>query len=82
MQIASFLRRIILFVARLALPHFSTLSHKRHYFRKTVIKHKMCVMIFSTTFVRNVSHSENKSARHHKSTPVFTKVSAILVRFK
>jgi hypothetical protein len=30
---------------------FSTLSHKRHDFRKTVIEYKMCVLIFSTAFV-------------------------------
>jgi len=29
----------------------STLSHKRHDFRKKVTEHKMCVLIFSTTFV-------------------------------
>jgi hypothetical protein len=27
---------------------FSTLSHKRHDFRKSVIEHKTCVLIFST----------------------------------
>jgi hypothetical protein len=30
---------------------FSTVSHKRHDFRKKVTEHKMCVLIFSTTFV-------------------------------
>jgi hypothetical protein len=35
----------------ICLPHFSTLSHKRHYFRKKVTELKVCVLIFSTTFV-------------------------------
>jgi hypothetical protein len=31
---------------------FSTLSHKRHDFRKkNVVEHKMCVLIFCTPFV-------------------------------
>ena len=30
---------------------FPRLSHKRHDFPKKVIEHKMCVLIFSTTFV-------------------------------
>jgi hypothetical protein len=42
---------------------FSSLSHKRHDFRKTVIEPKMCVLIFSTSFVRNISHYKN-SARY------------------
>ena len=37
---------------------FSTLSHKGHHFRKEVTDHKMCVLIFSTTFVRKISHSK------------------------
>jgi hypothetical protein len=30
---------------------FPTLSHKRYDFWEKVIEHKMCVLIFSTTFV-------------------------------
>ena len=30
---------------------FSTLSHKRHDFREKVTEHKICVLIFSTTFI-------------------------------
>ena len=38
------------FVALWSAPHFSTLSHKRHDFRKKkVIERKTCVLIFSTT---------------------------------
>jgi hypothetical protein len=39
------------FVAPLAKPHFSTLSHKQHDFQKKKIDRKMCVLHFSTTFV-------------------------------
>ena len=36
---------------------------KRHDFRKRVTEHK-CVLNFSTTFVRNISHSEKHSATY------------------
>ena len=52
-------------VTCLALPYFSTLSHKRHDFRGGVIEHKMCVLIFSTTFVWNISHPKKNSGRYH-----------------
>jgi hypothetical protein len=40
----------ILSMASLASPYFTTLSHKRHDFRKKFIRLKMCVLRFSTTF--------------------------------
>jgi hypothetical protein len=44
-------------VAGPALQYFATLSYKRHYLKK-VIEHKMCVLISSTTFILNISHSK------------------------
>jgi len=39
---------------------------------KRFIEHKMCVSVFSTTFVWNVSHSKKNSARYyHKYRKVF-----------
>jgi hypothetical protein len=70
MQIESLRCRIILpSVACIAVPYFPTLSYKRHDLRKTFIEHKMFVLIFGTTFVRNISHSEKNSVRYyHKCT--------------
>jgi hypothetical protein len=67
------MRHIILSsVACLAVPYFSILSHKRHDFRKNVIEHKICVLIFSTTFVWNISYSKRNSARYyHECTYIF-----------
>ena len=51
-QHAKRMRRLILSaVVCLALPYFSTLSHKRHDFREKLLEHKMCVLTFATTFV-------------------------------
>ena len=33
--------------------------------RKKVIEHEICVLVFCTTFVRNIFHSENNSARYY-----------------
>jgi hypothetical protein len=51
-------RTLTSFVASLALPHFSTLSHKRHDFGEKVIDYEMYILIFSTTFVWEISHSK------------------------
>ena len=45
---------------------FSTLSHKRHGFRKEVTEHKTCVSNFSTNFVRKIFHSNKNCARYNK----------------
>jgi hypothetical protein len=42
---------ILSYVASLAAPYFSKLSHKRHDIRKKVTKHKICVLIFSTNLI-------------------------------
>jgi len=44
-----------------ALPHFSTLSHKRHDFRKTAIEHTMFVLISCTTTAKYFSFEEEMS---------------------
>jgi hypothetical protein len=50
-QHAKRMRRVLLsFVACLDLQYFSTLCHKRHDFWEKVIEHKMCILVFSTTF--------------------------------
>jgi hypothetical protein len=62
-------RIILSSVACLAVPCFAILSHKQHNFQKKVIEHNMCVLIFSTTFVWNSSHSKQNSVRcYHKCT--------------
>jgi hypothetical protein len=44
--------------------NLSTLSHKRHTFRKKVTEYKMCALMFSITFVWIISHSKKKWARY------------------
>jgi len=71
-------------VACLDLHYSSTLSHKRHYFRENVFEYKVCVLIFSTCFAWNISHSEKKWARYfHKYILVFmcsTRYSCYILR--
>jgi hypothetical protein len=53
------MRDISPFVAYPGLPHFSTLPHKQRDYRKDIIEHKMCVLIFST----NLSEKSNNLRR-------------------
>ena len=56
-QHAQRMRRIILStVVCQSLPYFSVLSYRLHHYWKKVIKHKMCVLIFCTTFFLNIYH--------------------------
>ena len=55
----------IFICGRLALQYLSTLSHKRHSLRKTVIECKMCVLIFSTAVFCNIYHSNKNWARYN-----------------
>jgi len=51
---------------------FFHISHKRQYFRKE----RLCVLIFSTTFIRNTSHYKKNSARYcHKCILIFVSSS-------
>jgi len=46
-------------VACLAVQCFATLSYNPHDFQgKNVMERKMCVLIFSTTLIKKVSHSK------------------------
>ena len=79
MQHAKRMRRIILSsAARPALPYFSTLSPKRHDLPKKVTEYKLCVVIFSTTFASNISHSKQNSADdEHTSSSKASVIPAI-----
>jgi hypothetical protein len=44
---------------------FSPLSHKWHDFRRKSYKHKMPVLIFATTVIWNISHSNKNWARYY-----------------
>jgi hypothetical protein len=75
-------RDVLSSVACLAVPYFSTLSHKRYNFRENVIEHKICVFRFSTTFVSNISHSKKNSVRYYINLRRSScKVPVSLIRF-
>jgi hypothetical protein len=68
-------------VACLALPYFSTLPHKRNDFRKPVIQHKKCVLIFSKIFVWSISHYYKKNwAKCYNNRTYIAKSCQILMK--
>jgi len=58
---------------------FSTLSHKRHHLGGGgSFSNIKCLLIFCTTFLRNISHSKTNSSRHcHK--PVDLHINCLLL---
>ena len=70
-------------VVRLSLPYFSTLSHKRHNFRKKkIVELKICVFIFSATlFEKFLVLRRNKRDIIINLQMSSCKVPDILVRF-
>jgi len=47
--------------------------------KKEVIEHKMCVLIFSTTFVLNISPSKENSVRHYQHCIVYRSSCKVLL---
>jgi hypothetical protein len=69
-QYAKRMHRIIFSsVASLAVPYISRIISLTNDFREMIVEHKMCVLVSSTTFVRNISQTEKNTARYyHKCT--------------
>jgi hypothetical protein len=72
---------ILLSVAYLAVLHISAVFHKDHNLKKK-LQYKICILILSAIFVRNISHFKKNSARYYrKCTYVSYKAPVILARF-
>jgi hypothetical protein len=76
------MRRIVLSsVVRLVLPQFSTLSGKRYSRHEKVVGYKTC-LIYSTTFVHNISHSKKNVTRYsYKYISIHAKYQLFLSDF-
>jgi len=66
------MRHIVIYDLSGSTIYFFHISYKRHDLWKKVTEHKMCALIFSTSVVWKVSHSEKKWPRYDKKcTRVF-----------
>jgi len=68
------MRHIVICGLPYSTAFFGIISQKARFKKKKnqVIEHKMCVLIFSATFVWNISHAKKKWARYdHKFLLVF-----------
>ena len=71
---------LLLFRLNRILPHYLT---EGKIFRKTLLKHRMWVLSFSKSFVKNISHSKKNSATYyHKCAQVFMYCTVILVKYQ
>jgi hypothetical protein len=61
-----------------AVPHFPTLSTKRHDFQKIVLENKIYVLSFPSTFVSHISCFKKKSAGYH-NFPRYVTQSAVML---
>ena len=61
------------------LYYFSTLSHKRYNFRKKNTEYKICVLIFSATFVWNISHFKKKWAKYDNKFYISLTVHHVMI---
>jgi hypothetical protein len=73
------MRRIILsYMVCVALPTFSThIISQRARFSKNVTENKRCVLIFSTTFVGNSSHSHSNHLKPVRSTSYVARARSV-----
>jgi len=61
------MRHIFICSLPLSTRYFHIISKTARFSTTKIIKHKMCVLRFFTTFVRNVYHSKKNWARYDKS---------------
>jgi hypothetical protein len=66
--------------ACLSPPYFSKFSHQWGDIRGKVTDHKICALIYSTTFVWNISHSKKDLARCHKFPSILYVYVSIYVK--
>jgi hypothetical protein len=77
-----FSRIITTSVACPAVPYFSKLAHNRQDIQKKIIEHKMCVLIITTTFVWNISHSKKNSPSYYQRLHRSSCIVVIIVILK